>query len=223
MGLRGFRKAERQGMRAEPMPAWAGGRRRPVFRAPRRLPRWVSMLAPVLVVLALAWLVSPLMPPPPEPLTGRARIVDGDTLRFGEDRVRLDGIDAPERNQTCKNAAGKRWNCGAEATDGLVALAGGRTITCAPSGHDRYRRIVAVCKAGNTDLGAAQVKAGLAVADGDYLAEEISARAGGRGIWAGRFERPADWRRAHPDGVESEGWPSPLEILYDWVRTVFFR
>lgn len=223
MAVWGFRKADGNGMRARPMPAWASGRRRPVARPARGLPRWLTMLAPVALILGIAWLASPLMPPAPGPLTGHARIVDGDTLRFGEDRVRLEGIDAPERAQTCKDGAGKRWSCGASATAGLVALAGGKELSCTPSGHDRYRRILATCRVGEIDLGAAQVEAGLAVADGDYGLEELRARAEGRGIWAGRFDRPADWRRTHPDGVEAAEWPSPIQILLDWVRNMFFR
>ena len=31
-----------------------------------------------------------------EPISGVARIVDGDTLAIGETKIRLEGIDAPE-------------------------------------------------------------------------------------------------------------------------------
>ena len=44
------------------------------------------------------------------PLTGTARIIDGDTLGLatpgGEAIIRLHGIDAPERGQSCADAAG---------------------------------------------------------------------------------------------------------------------
>ena len=59
--------------------------------------------------------------PAPVPLdqafTGVARVIDGDTIHVGETRVRLEGIDAPESNQTCKRATGEEWACGAEATE----------------------------------------------------------------------------------------------------------
>jgi len=209
-------------VRIRPMPAWASGRRRRT-RGGRGLPHWASLLVALLLLAGIAWLAAPLMPPLPGPLTGRVRIVDGDTLRLGEVRVRLDGIDAPEHGQTCADAAGARWPCGAAATERLVRLVGGRPVTCVPSGHDRYGRIVATCRAGERDLAAAQVEGGLAVAERRYLAQELAARTSRSGIWAGRFERPADWRRAHPDGSEAPAWPSPLQMLLDWLGSGLFR
>jgi endonuclease YncB( thermonuclease family) len=37
-----------------------------------------------------------------------ARVVDGDTLVIGEQHIRLDGIDAPETDEVCLDAGGKR-------------------------------------------------------------------------------------------------------------------
>ena len=48
-------------------------------------------------------------------ITGKVRIIDGDTLEVGGKRVRLFGIDAPEAKQTC-TVDGKEWRCGEEAT-----------------------------------------------------------------------------------------------------------
>ena len=45
-------------------------------------------------------------------LSGRPRVVDGDSLEFDGERIRLFGIDAPESAQTCR-ASGSRWRCGA--------------------------------------------------------------------------------------------------------------
>ena len=39
---------------------------------------------------------------PGDTFSGAARAVDGDSLELGGHRVRLYGIDAPERRQTCK-------------------------------------------------------------------------------------------------------------------------
>ena len=36
-----------------------------------------------------------------EAISGKPRVVDGDSLKFGSVSVRLHGIDAPETNQTC--------------------------------------------------------------------------------------------------------------------------
>ena len=35
-------------------------------------------------------------------------------------------------------------------------------------------------------------------AEGPYIDAETEARLAKRGIWRGAFDRPADWRRAHP-------------------------
>lgn len=57
--------------------------------------------------------------PDGEPVTGRASIIDGDTITIGTTRVRLNGIDAPESGQTCRNATGNTWRCGAKAANAL--------------------------------------------------------------------------------------------------------
>jgi endonuclease YncB( thermonuclease family) len=52
-------------------------------------------------------------------LSGVPRIIDGDTIRIGNTRIRLHGIDAPEARQTCTIADGTEWRCGQEATNGI--------------------------------------------------------------------------------------------------------
>jgi endonuclease YncB( thermonuclease family) len=139
--------------------------------------------------------------PAPAPLAA-VRVVDGDTLHAGDQRIRLLGIDAPEKAQTCRDAQGRSWACGLAATARLQALVAHGQVACAPQGHDRYGRTLAVCSAGDVaDVGRVLVRAGYAVSymsrgDG-YLAEEDAARDDGVGLWRGAFERPADWRRRH--------------------------
>ena len=41
-------------------------------------------------------------------VTGKARVVDGDTIHIGKTKIRLHGLDAPESKQTC-TADGKEW------------------------------------------------------------------------------------------------------------------
>mgnify|MGYP001385053697 CR=1 FL=1 len=50
------------------------------------------------------------------------RVSDGDSLRSGKLRIRLFGIDAPEKNQQCTNADGDKWACGEAAQKMLEAL-----------------------------------------------------------------------------------------------------
>ena len=64
---------------------------------------------------------------------------------------------------------------------------------------DRYGRAVMKCFAGETDLGAALVRAGLALAyrqySSTYGADEDSAKTAKLGMWSGAFTAPWTWRR----------------------------
>ena len=51
-------------------------------------------------------------------LTGRARVIDGDTIELSGRHVRLEGIDAPEIAQTCGRWLIGTWPCGTAAGDG---------------------------------------------------------------------------------------------------------
>jgi endonuclease YncB( thermonuclease family) len=130
-------------------------------------------------------------------IVGPARIVDGDSLVVGTVEIRLYGIDAVERYQTCMREE-RTWNCGMAATQALRDATRGREVTCRPRERDRFGRTIAVCHAGGVDLGAAMVRGGYAVAYGAYEGDEREARDARRGIWSSRFERPADWRARNP-------------------------
>ena len=87
-----------------------------------------------------------------QPITGPARITDGDTLRIGNERIRLFGIDAPEMKQSCNDDRGARYACGEVARDALRRHVGGAPVTCEPVDRDRYGRTVARCYARGEDL-----------------------------------------------------------------------
>ena len=75
-------------------------------------------------------------------------------------------------------------------------------MTCRPRTTDRYGRTVAVCSdADDEDLGAWLVRAGLAIAyrkySTVYVDDEDAARRARRGLWAGEFVEPSQWRGAH--------------------------
>ena len=124
-------------------------------------------------------------------------MVDGDTLRLGDRTLRLAGVDAPERGQTCSDAAGASFDCGAAAAEALSRLVNGRSVVCRVQGRDRFGRGLGVCQAGGAELNAGLVMAGWALAyDSDaMLVVEVQARLAGRGLWAGGFVRPEEWRR----------------------------
>lgn len=138
---------------------------------------------------------------PPETISGRPKIVDGDSLEIGSARIRLHAIDAFEGRQTCRRS-GVEWNCGAAAAAELRRLVGNAEIRCEKTDVDSYGRIVAICRRGDTDLGAEMVRAGYALAyrqfGDDYVAEENEARAAHRGAWSGEFVAPWDERHGAP-------------------------
>ena len=133
--------------------------------------------------------------------SGRFQAVDGDTLRLGDIRVRLTGIDAPEYLQTCRRDEAD-WPCGREAKRLLSTLVSADTVECTGSGEDRYGRQLAVCRIGVTDLNGEMVRRGMAVAYGAYNDEEAAARDEETGLWSGTFEMPEDWRRREAPGIE---------------------
>lgn len=130
---------------------------------------------------------------------GPAVVTDGDTLRIGNVRIRLFGIDAPEGKQTCERD-GLPWLCGQEAGKALRELVAGLAVSCVEHDRDRYKRSVSVCALPDgTDLGAFMVSSGFAVAYREYstryVEAENQAREAKRGLWAGEFQLPGEWRR----------------------------
>lgn len=133
-------------------------------------------------------------------VSGHPRVVDADTLAFGKERVRIEGVDAPERHQKCEDAQGQRYRCGAVATAALVARIGGGPVRCEGAGRDRYKRLIGFCYfADGTDLNGWLVRQGHALAyrkySKRYVGEEATARLNMAGIWSGRFVPPWNWRK----------------------------
>ncbi|ALK08645.1 thermonuclease family protein [Blastochloris viridis] len=166
-----------------------------MIRSFRRLPLPLDLFGAIALIVGLAWLAL-LWRGEPGEVAGFARVIDGDSLAIDGRDVRLFGIDAPELHQLCERG-GRPWPCGEAAKRRLGELAASRFVRCTVRDTDRYRRAVSDCRAGGEDLGQRMVEAGLAVAERGYFTAEVAARAAGRGIWAGGFERPAEWRRAH--------------------------
>lgn len=181
-------------------------------------------LALTLLVLGAAALAGAYAPflREAETLRGTARVADGDSLVVDGERVRLQGIDAPELAQTCTRG-GADYPCGREAREALARLVASRLLACESRQRDRYERVLATCIAGGVEVNRAMVEAGWAVSYGDYRAAEAAARQGGRGLWAGSFERPQDWRRIH-GGLAEEGHTGSydwLSSLMGWLRGLF--
>jgi endonuclease YncB( thermonuclease family) len=90
-------------------------------------------------------------------------VVDGDTLRCGNERVRLQGIDAPEKPGSCRPGRDCVAGDPFASTEHLRALTGRAPLTCTREDVDRYGRTIARCEAAGVDLSCAQIEAGHAV------------------------------------------------------------
>ena len=149
--------------------------------------------------MILNWVVLPhMMEVPAGAIEGPAGVIDGDTLDVAGERVRLHGIDAPEKDQTC-TIQGSQWACGIAAWGRLVQLLAGQVVSCDRRDVDQYGRTVGVCQAGGEDINARMVAEGWALAyrafSLDYVPQEDAARTAGLGLWQGDFVPPWDWRR----------------------------
>ena len=93
--------------------------------------------------LALVFVLAP----------GSVEVIDGDTLRAGDARLRLWGIDAPEAGDPG----------GARATSTIAAMIEGRALACRDMGLDQFGRVLVRCDLPDgRDLGCALVSAGAA-------------------------------------------------------------
>ena len=80
-------------------------------------------------------LILTLSSPAHADITGKPRIVDGDTIHIGKTKIRLHGIDAPEMKQTCRTSKGKEQMCGVLAKQALEKLVRGQDVTCKGDGR----------------------------------------------------------------------------------------
>lgn len=86
-------------------------------------------------------------------------VTDGDTIRCGNERVRLIGIDAPELPGHCRPGRQCARGNGAASRAELERLIGGRPVRLERHGYDRYGRTLAFAWAGRVNLSCAMIRA----------------------------------------------------------------
>ncbi len=150
-----------------------------------------------LKIFAAALLLAP-VPVQAADITGTPLILDGDTVQFGSQRLRLGALDAPQTDQQCLDSKGQKWACGIAARDALKAYAANKPWTCRQIGANQHGRLLGRCTAGGEDIEKWMVQNGWALASAreakGYGADEAEARRSKAGLWAGAFVAPRDWR-----------------------------
>ncbi|MDH4234680.1 MAG: thermonuclease family protein [Gallionella sp.] len=126
-------------------------------------------------------------------------VMDGDTLLILRDghpaKVRLAGIDAPEKTQPF----------GAASQKSLAEIVMGKQIRVVSRAVDDYGRLVATAHAGEINVNHEQVRRGMAWeysrhhSNRKLVALQRDAQQARRGLWAeeGAIE-PSQWRKQHP-------------------------
>ncbi len=145
-----------------------------------------------------------------EEISGIPKVVDGDTIHIDNYKFRLEGIDAPEMRQQCKKESFKisffigftfykDYSCGRVSKEKLITKINTSEIKCISSSKDRYKRYIATCFKGKTNLNQWMVRNGFAIAyrrySKKYVPDEVFAKENKLGLWQGKFMEPEKWRK----------------------------
>ena len=143
----------------------------------------------------------------PKIISGIAKVVDGDTINIGKNKIRLFGIDAPEKKQQCQKpwlsifflTFNKDYKCGEISTNKLKIKINNKLVMCKSNNKDRYNRFIAECFKDKINVNKWMISNGYAVAYRKYskkfISQENLAKKEKLGIWAGTFEMPWEWRK----------------------------
>lgn len=99
----------------------------------------------------------------PDVVCRSPRVTDGDTLRCGDIRIRLQGIDTPEMPGHCRPGRQCVEGDPIAAKENLQRLVSRGPLECTKVDTDRYGRMVARCVVAKVDLSCEQIRSGHAV------------------------------------------------------------
>ncbi len=131
---------------------------------------------------------------------GHPKVISGSVLMLNGVKIKLFGIEAPEPTQTCENKYGNSYICGKEAIIWMRNWLNRKDVSCRILSRINKGWTTGICfsQDGKYDVAAAVVSAGWAVAYTEhtqiYVPYEQQAAMQKRGLWAGRFYKPWDWR-----------------------------
>lgn len=136
-----------------------------------------------------------------EKISGSAWVLDGDTIdlyitKEQKERIRFQGIDAPEKSQNCLDNSGNSYPCGENAKWKLINMIDKQKVTCDYSSKGKYGRIIGTCYANGVNLNKFMVSHGYAMSyyEDTYKSEEQNAKSQKLGFWDGVFEDPSKHR-----------------------------
>ena len=138
-------------------------------------------------------------------ISGKAKIIDGDTLKINNKKIRFSGIDAPEsyffgKKQLCilNNI---EILCGKLSKEKLIEKIGNQTVNCKiEKNKDQYSRLIGECFLKNESLSVFMVKNGYAFdypkySKGKFRKYQTFAKEFSLGLWQMQFEYPWIWRK----------------------------
>ena len=139
---------------------------------------------------------------------GYVKVSDGDTIKISKYKIRLHGIDAPEKKQICQRpylnlvffSLYEDYFCGVFVTNKLKEFIENKIIECRVNDKkDFFGRYLGVCYKNNININQWLVENGYAVAfikySKDYVKFEEIAKKNKVGIWSGKFLMPWEWRK----------------------------
>lgn len=153
------------------------------------------------------------------------KVVDGDTIHVAlpgkaTQKVRLLGIDAPERDQPYAR----------QARSALSKLVYGREVRLETHGSDRFDRLLAIVHVGEREVNAELVRVGAAWVyrkyrdDEQLIALEDEARAAKRGLWGlAESERVPPWEWRHPDASPAANGTSSKPAAFRCGEKLYCR
>ena len=133
-------------------------------------------------------------------ISGKPKIIDGDTLKINNKKIRFSGIDAPEsyffgKKQLCilNNI---EILCGKLSKEKLVEKIGDQIVNCKiEKNKDQYSRLIGECFTNSESLSVFMVKNGYAFdypkySNGKFRNHQIFAKKFSLGLWQMQFEYP---------------------------------
>ena len=140
-------------------------------------------------------------------IVGKAKVIDGDTIKIKNINIRFGGSDAPEsyfkgKTQTCLSIiTNEKTFCGKESKMVLKNKISNNLVTCIPENKkDKFNRVIAECYVNSESLSSFMVRSGYAFdfkkySKGKFKIEEIEAKENNAGLWRTKFDYPWIWRK----------------------------